>query len=96
MVAECDLALLRKRGVGRHVSDGQPVLARHGDGLIEVAVVQRPVPRHRKLRAAHHRRQRFRIERIDQLVHVAIHVVRLQQALAETPAGRIRDREQAV
>ena len=96
MVAEADFALQRNRRVRRHIRDGEAVFAGHADRLVEVAVVQGAVPRHRKLRAAHHRRDGFLVESPDQRVHVAAHVVRLEQPFAEAAAGCVGDGEQVV
>ncbi len=60
---------------------GAPRFHTQVDHLIEVAVVQPPVPTHRQRGAAHQAVDGGRVERVDQLLHVGLQVPGVDQEL---------------
>ena len=88
MIAEGYSPPQRQIGVRSVIGDSASVKAGQLGCLVEVAVEDTPVPADRQLVAAHHARNRRRVEGADEPVHVAVKITAFQEQLPK-PAVRV-------
>ena len=96
MLAGDDAAAGERAGVEVADVGGRAVIDAKLKHLVEIAVVERPVPADREVRPAHDDVGRLRVERVHEQVHVPLQAAGPLDVLEEAADRHVRDREQPV
>jgi hypothetical protein len=92
MLAGNDPAVDELPGIEIPDVSGKPPPGRQPQGIVEIAIVQRSIPTHVDLPAAHQAIDRLRVERVAQQLEVSFMLPGSFEVTQKAPDGHVRNR----